>query len=453
MDLLFSLMVIALIPNTFTFKIDLASFNNVLRKLEKVAAEKNDTNVNGDIGLDIYKFLKKYDYPFETHWVRTEDGYMLRMQRLLGGRNQTFYGQKNKPAVLLMHGLCSSAMDFISMGPNKSIGLILADAGYDVWLGNNRGNTWSRNHILLNPDTDTEFWDYSFETCGYYDLPAKIDYIIEKTGQKKVFYIGHSQGTTQFFAMAALRPEYNEKIALMVALAPVAYMGNMSSPILKFMANNLDFFKLVIVNILKLNEMLSHSPIYNLMAEIISKDESGKLLELGASFVFLLCGFNNRGFDRNIIPVMVSNAPAGISSKMLVHYGQEIASGKFQRYDYGIANFKYYKSIYPPEFNISEITAPVALYYSQNDLLAAVQDVERFASKLPNLVKLKLLEDKRFNHLDFIYGKDSYKLIYKDLLEFQKQFIPKIGNAAAAMSIKNIHYIITVLTVCIFVLQ
>lgn len=29
-----------------------------------------------------------------------------------------------------------------------------------------------------------------------YDIPASVDFILKKTGQEQVFYIGHSQGTT-----------------------------------------------------------------------------------------------------------------------------------------------------------------------------------------------------------------------------------------------------------------
>lgn len=57
-----------------------------------------------------------------------------------------------------------------------------------------------------------------------------IDYVLEITGQEKLFYIGHSQGTTSFWVMGAERPEYNDKIKLMVALAPIAYMSNLSNP-------------------------------------------------------------------------------------------------------------------------------------------------------------------------------------------------------------------------------
>lgn len=63
-----------------------------------------------------------------------------------------------------------------------------------------------------------------------------IDYVLQQTGEEKLFYIGHSQGTTSFFVMASTRPEYNEKIRLMVALAPVAYMKHIPNLTFKIIA-------------------------------------------------------------------------------------------------------------------------------------------------------------------------------------------------------------------------
>ena len=57
---------------------------------------------------------------------------------------------------------------------------------------------------------------------GKYDIPAMIDHIIETTQQEKIFYIGHSMGTTGFMVMANDRPEYQDKVHLANFLAPVA---------------------------------------------------------------------------------------------------------------------------------------------------------------------------------------------------------------------------------------
>lgn len=102
----------------------------------------------------------------------------------------------------------------------------MADQGYDVWMGNARGNVYSRKHVLYDPDGSREdrehFWRFSWHEIGAIDLPSMIDYVLIATGQKQLFYIGHSQGTTAFFVMCSERPEYNAKIKMMHALAPVA---------------------------------------------------------------------------------------------------------------------------------------------------------------------------------------------------------------------------------------
>lgn len=80
---------------------------------------------------------------------------------------------------------------------------------------------------------------------GMYDLPAMIDYILYETGQKQLFYIGFSQGTTQFWVLMSLRPEYNKKIKLMSALAPVAYTGHIGG-LLRPLSYFADYFKVSI---------------------------------------------------------------------------------------------------------------------------------------------------------------------------------------------------------------
>ena len=124
--------------------------------------------------------------------METEDGYILKMHRILPKNKNS----STKPPVILMHGMLCTSADYILLGPYKALGFLLSNNNYDVWLGNNRGNTYSFHHKTLNPKSK-KFWDFSFHELGYYDLSRMIDYVLEISGKDQLFYVGHSQGTTQ----------------------------------------------------------------------------------------------------------------------------------------------------------------------------------------------------------------------------------------------------------------
>lgn len=45
---------------------------------------------------------------------------------------------------------------------------VAVNDGYDVWLGNSRGNKYSRSHTSLNPNK-SKFWYIDWEDMGAYD--------------------------------------------------------------------------------------------------------------------------------------------------------------------------------------------------------------------------------------------------------------------------------------------
>lgn len=94
--------------------------------------------------------------------VETEDGYLLTLFRIPYGIKNNNSDVKDKPVAFLMHGLLLSAEDWIVLGPEKSLGFILADEGYDVWFGNARGNIHSRKHVKYNPTWNGNFWNFRF---------------------------------------------------------------------------------------------------------------------------------------------------------------------------------------------------------------------------------------------------------------------------------------------------
>ena len=57
---------------------------------------------------------------------------------------------------------------------------VASRAGYDVWLGNNRGNKYSHSHESKIPKS--EFWNFDFETMEDWDITRQVDYILKITG-------------------------------------------------------------------------------------------------------------------------------------------------------------------------------------------------------------------------------------------------------------------------------
>lgn len=70
-----------------------------------------------------------------------------------------------------------------------------------------------------------------------YDVPSTIDYILNTTGQARLFYIGHSQGTLIAFASFSTQPEIAKKVKLFIALAPIADIGHIKSRLLMDLAH------------------------------------------------------------------------------------------------------------------------------------------------------------------------------------------------------------------------
>lgn len=74
--------------------------------------------------------------------------------------------------------------------------------------------------------------------------------------------------------------------------------------------------------------------------------------------------------------------------------------------------------------------------------------MERLSGELGNLAKLKLIDDKYFNHIDFVWAKDVVSLVNNDLIEFLATYADDHDDGGSSAS-KNTFYISLVLTLSI----
>ena len=81
------------------------------------------------------------------------------------------------PPVLMTAVLDGDMMQYIANENSVAPAFVLARAGYDVWMTNNRGTRFSQKHIKYTIK-DKEFWDYSWEEMGVHDAPAAINYVL-----------------------------------------------------------------------------------------------------------------------------------------------------------------------------------------------------------------------------------------------------------------------------------
>ncbi|XP_029158373.1 lipase member K-like isoform X1 [Nylanderia fulva] len=378
------------------------------KSIERIIRSKRNDESNSDLILSTPEIIKKTGYPTETHVVTTEDGYILTLHRIPGGNSSL--------PVLLVHGTFCDDTIWIALGKGKALAYLLADQRYDVWLANVRGTPYSKKHVSLSP-SDWKYWDFSFHEEGIYDLPAMITYITDMRSQPLHAYIGHSKGTSAFYIMAIHRPKIARMIKMMINTGPAVFVDHMKSPLRPILYLIKEFQSILRV---LFHDELFPEYVNNILKTLLGCNLSFYQAELCANnFLFIPFGYNPEQLNLTNLPFIVSHMPVTTSLKTVVHIAQIIQSGTAREYDYGATkNLLIYKSVEPPEYDLSKVAVPIALYYGKNDLFVDPIDVKRLYNALPNVIDIYELPN--FNHMDFIFAKDAPKLLYERVLKFMK---------------------------------
>lgn len=357
---------------------------------------------------DFVDLCALHGYYAEEHIVQTGDGYLLGLHRLgcrkgeEGTPINAGEGTVQKKVVYLHHGLLMNSEVWVCITEKeRCLPFQLVEKGYDVWLGNNRGNKYSKKSTKYAPNSN-EFWNFSMDEFAFHDIPDSIEYVLETTGQKSLSYIGFSQGTAQAFATLSIHPTLNYKVDVFIALAPAMAPSGLSNSIVDALVKAspqvifLAFGRRSILSSATMWQQLLYPPIFTRVID--------------ASLTFL---FNWTG--RNIAPHQKLAAYPHLysftSTKSVVHWFQIIRTKSFQMFDDDVqvgmniaAPDRFYKVAKFPTRNIK---TPIVLVYGGSDSLV---DIKVMLKELPH--HTQAYEIKHFEHLDFLWAQEVDKLVF-----------------------------------------
>ncbi|XP_012941443.1 gastric triacylglycerol lipase [Aplysia californica] len=372
-----------------------------------------------DARKNMTELILSQGYISEKYTVQTEDGFLLDVHRIPSGRGEIPISSdgsgRSKPVVFLQHGLLSSSCDWVMNFANGSLGFILADAGYDVWMGNSRGNTLSRKHVKLRPG-NPKFWDWSFDEMAKYDLTAFIDFVLNKTNQSSLSYVGHSQGTTMAFALFSQRPDMQKKVNIFVTLAPVTLISNTVS-LVQYLAEIPDE---ILFAMLGRRDFLPSDLLVRTLVDLLCHDEATRWVCY--NILFILAGPDLTNLNQTRLEVYMNHSPAGASVKDIVHFAQIYREKKFLMYDFGSPseNMKHYNQTSPPEYVVTNITVPVLAFTGTDDWLSDPEDASALLNSLPDVISWVVLDG--WNHLDFVWGENAAQLCYHPIVQWLHKF-------------------------------
>eukprot|EP00026_Physarum_polycephalum_P005701 Phypoly_transcript_05736.p1 GENE.Phypoly_transcript_05736~~Phypoly_transcript_05736.p1 ORF type:complete len:435 (+),score=42.98 Phypoly_transcript_05736:442-1746(+) len=348
----------------------------------------------------------------EEHFVTTPDGYVLGLHRIPTSRINDGADEiepRHLRPVLILHGFMHSSEAFtIRQCTSDSLPLVLNKAGYDVWLGNNRGNKYSHKHISKKPQSD-DYWNFSLDDMARFDLPSMIDYILYQTGAPSLTLIGFSQGTAQGFAYLSQKG-LSSKVNLFVPLAPVIIPRGFANPVVDTLARARPDFIFLLFG----RRQLLPSTLF--WRNNLSRAAFVQLIDLALEFLF---GWDTACLSEKEKPLLYSHIYAHASVKTVVHWFQIIQTRKFQMFDdYKSSNVSSYGSeAYPgyvlPSYQTGQIKTPIAVFCGGRDTLP--NNPELLASLPQNqMVQVHMID--KYEHLDFMWANDVAEILYPNIL-------------------------------------
>nr|QRN45235.1 acetyltransferase [Tineola bisselliella] len=345
--------------------------------------------------LDFTQRTGKYGYASEEHTVTTQDGYILKLFRIVS--SEKCDSDKRNVPVLLLHGFMNNGMTWLAVGPQSSVAYALSDACYDVWLCNFRGTRFSREHASMEP-TSEDYWDFTMDEEAKYDLPAFIDKVLETSGSEKVNIIGTSQGAASYLAMASTNDKYQDKVGVGIMLEPAAYLYANRNMMKKLFVEDYQELYNMLLGMSKVTSDNDGFPDNVLAPRCSEQLEHGTLCAFIYQYLF-------KSAPPDVLNCLFGDLPEPLTLLSLKRYAQHFQKRTFQMVDLGpTKNQQKYGSASPPEYDVTKITTPISIVYGSLHLTVSKDNLFSLKKRLKNVVSFQKVEDPTWNHLSFLFA-------------------------------------------------
>lgn len=369
---------------------------------------------------DTCELIDHFGYSCEEHIIFTADGQLLTLFRVLPKENSG----TGKPPVLLLHGaMLSSDIWLIHREEEKNLPLYLAANGYEVWLGNRRGNKYCGKHKTLKP-RNPDFWDWSLDEVALFDIPAMVDKILSCHSRgMRCMVIGFSQGSAELMAGLSLLPELNDKIGLAVGLAAMtrpSFTKNGPSIISSFVHGPPQLLYLLFGRKMILSSVL-------FWMEALPAHIYAQMIDF---FLSLLFGWDCKNINVHDRRHMYMKLYSYSSVKTVAHWFQMARTGRFQMFDESANdNISRRQGHVPLAYPLQQIKTPVVTFQGQRDTLA---DPRYTRSRLGRAL-LEEIVISDYEHLDFLMAHNVDQVVFPKVL----QVLSKCKIAASPKTTTN----------------
>lgn len=396
----------ALLPNPiislFTTSTQLLLVNNPLKSFKSselpagISQKRYEIMIQLANAKDIMQMTKVFGYGVEPHVIKTKDEYILTLHRITGPERTS-----NGKVIYLHHGLLMCSEIWVTMlDKYKNLPYLLYDLGYDVWLGNNRGNKYSQKHINHSVNS-RQFWNFSMDDYALFDIPDSIEYVLQYTDTPKLTYIGFSQGTAQAFASMSINPDLNSKIEQFIAISPATTPNGLTSSFLDVLVKTSPNVMYLLFG----RKVLMPSVVF--WNNVVYPTLFDRMIDLSNYLLFNWKLENVTKFQKL---ASYAHLYSTTSVKVVVHWFQIMKTGNFQMYHDGSK----LSGTNPTSYNLQLIKTPIHLLYGDLDSLV---DINIMREQLPRrFTTVHRVENHE--HLDNLWGDDVYEAVFKHVLEY-----------------------------------